>query len=735
MLRALGRFTYRARWVVIATWALLFVAAAVFAPRVTGVLRGGGYSIGNSQSISAYRALNTAYGYRALTFNVVFTGPRADLLPAAQRFRQQALDRFRGTLGVRPPVWTPDHQVIFVRIYSQPQEDFGASFAGTLNQLLPRGSVQGHVGGPAAIFHDMEVVSDQDLRRIEIVTLPIALAVLLLIFGSVVASAIPVLMAPVSVTLALALVFFIGHRIDMSIFVLNTTSMLGLGVAIDYSLFMVYRFRHELALGRDRETAVINTVATSGRAILVSALVVTVGFFGLTLSGISMLSSLGIGGSIVTAFSLLVALTLLPAILGILGPNINLLPVVPQRVSARRLWRAVARRVMRAPVPVIGVVIVVIGILTIPAFHLRTGIPGPEILPPSVGSRAVNDILNAHLGFANKPPVLVVVERHAATPVSSFRQTAFVVLDRICASKQVAGIAAVPVPDSPRQIRSCDSALASLQNASSRQAGQVTNAARRRHVALISVFLRSDASSAGAERYVAALRGAIPIAGYTVLVGGQTAGQMDFNHYLYSRFPLVILFVILTIFAVLLVAFRSLLLPLKAILMNVFSVLAAYGATVWAFQDGHLAGPLGFTTVGNIDSIVPVFLFCVLFGISTDYEVFLLTRVQEEYVATGNNEESVAVGLEVTGRIITSAAAVMIVVFSAFAFARLVVIKEVGLGLAVAVFVDATLIRALLVPATMRLLGRWNWWLPFRGFLSIPQAEPVMAPGRNPATE
>jgi RND superfamily putative drug exporter len=251
----------------------------------------------------------------------------------------------------------------------------------------------------------------------------------------------------------------------------------------------------------------------------------------------------------------------------------------------------------------------------------------------------------------------------------------------------------------------------------------------------VSVFLKSDPSSAAAERYVTTLRDAKPIPGYSILIGGQTAGQMDFDHYLYSRFPLVIGFVIFIIYLVLLIAFRSVLLPLKAILMNVFSVLAAYGAVVYAFQDGHLARLLDFTNVGNIDSIVPVFLFCVLFGISTDYEVFLLTRVQEEYRITGNNEESVATGLAVTGRIITSAAVVMIVVFGAFAFARLVVIKQVGFGLAVAVLVDATLIRVLLVPATMRLLGKWNWWLPGRGFPRVAGAHDPGLHGKSPAAE
>jgi len=719
VLEQIGRLTYRYRWPIILFWLVMLGAGALFAPRITSVLRGGGYSINSSQSVSAYNVLDRSYKYRALTFTVVFTGKVGALDAEARHFRARALAVYRSQLSVTTPIATPDHKVVFLRIFSEPQQDLGAHYAGPLRAILPHGAVRGYLAGPSAIFHDMETVSDQDLRSVEVVTLPIAAIVLLLIFGSAVAALVPVLMAPVAVTLTLALIYFIGHRVDMSIFVLNTASMLGLGVAIDYSLLMVNRYREELAAGHDLASAVGHTVATAGRAVLVSALVVSTGFMGMTLSGISMLSSLGIGGSLVTAISLLVALTFLPALLGILGPSINRLSVIPSRLSAGNIWRRIAVTVMRMPVRVIAAVAAIVLFLAIPAFHLRVGIPGPEILPPSVDSRAGNDILQAHLGLANQSPVLAVIVRAPGTAVSTARTAAFTALDRICASPDVAGVSTVPVANAPGQIRSCQAALNALTNAGPGQLAAIRRASATRRVALISVFLHSDPSSASSEHYVRALRRTLIIPGYRVLIGGQTAGQMDFDNYLYARFPLVAGAVVAVIFLVLLAAFRSLLLPLKAVLMNVFSVLAAYGVVTFAFQDGHLARILGFTPVGNIDSIVPVFLFCVLFGVSTDYEVFLLTRVQEEYRATGDNEESIARGLQVTGRIITSAAAVMIIIFVAFSFARLVIIKEVGLGLAAAVLIDATLVRALLVPATMRLLGRWNWWLPGRGFMRV----------------
>jgi putative drug exporter of the RND superfamily len=718
MLQALGRATYRARWAIVVVWLLLFAVGSLFAPRIFGVLRGGGYTVGNSQSVVAYNKLSTAFGYKSLMFTAVFSGgTAASRLSDARAFRSESVARYGTVLTIAAPVRAPDGALVFERIYSQPQADFGASYAKKLRALFPHNAVVGHLTGASAVYSDMESVSDQDLHGVELVTLPIAIIVLFLIFGSVMGALVPVLMAPVAVTISLAEIYFIGHRIDMSIFVFNTTSMLGLGVAIDYSLFMVNRFREELRHGSDRETAVANTVATSGRAILVSAIVVSVGFYGLTLSGVSMLSSLGIGGSIVTVMSLLVALTLLPALLGILGPRINMFTLLPSRLSTGRAWHRIAMAVMRRPWTVIAVVAAMVIILASPAFHLRPGIPGPQILPTSVDSRAGNDLLAKHLGTAAGSPVMVTVERLPGTPPGTFRSAAFALLDRACSSPIVAGVTTVPVANSPRQIQSCSSALQRLQSASGKQLSRGQALAARHRIGLLSIYLSVDPSSARAESFVTSLRAAAPIPGYRLYVGGQTAGQMDFDNYLYSRFPFVALFVIVVIFAVLVVAFRSLLLPLKAILMNVFSILVAYGVVVWAFQDGHLAGVLGFTPVGNVDSIVPPLLFCVLFGVSTDYEVFLLTRVQEEFGRTGDNEESVAAGLEVTGRIITSAALVMIVVFGAFSFARLVVIKEIGLGLAAAVLIDSTLIRVMLVPATMRLLGRWNWWLPGRGFL------------------
>jgi RND superfamily putative drug exporter len=421
----------------------------------------------------------------------------------------------------------------------------------------------------------------------------------------------------------------------------------------------------------------------------------------MTIFRVTMLTSLGIGGSVVVAISLVAALTFLPALLGVLGPRINLYSVVPHSLNSEGMWHRIAMVVMRRPWLVIAGVLAAVTIISLPARNLHVGVPGAAILPSGSQSRTGDTLLQQNLGLANQSPVLVVLKSPTGFSDPATRAGLLILAGKICQRTVVAGVAAAPVVDSPRQIIPCSKALS---------LGQSSGPTAPRHVALISVFLHADPSSPAAESFVTFLRKQTPPAHVQVLVGGQTAGQLDFDNFIYSQFPLAILFVVVVIFLILAIAFKSILLPIKAILMNFLSVVAAYGATVFAFQEGHLRSLLGFTPTNYLDSIVPIFIFCVLFGLSTDYEVFLLSRVREEYIWTGDNTHSVAVGLEKTGRIITSAAAIMVIIFGAFSVANWVVIKQLGFAMAVGVLVDATLIRALLVPAAMRVLGKWNWW-------------------------
>ena len=584
-----------------------------------------------------------------------------------------------------------------------PCQDYGIPLTAWLRRLLPRvGGVRGYVTGASATFYDMEQASDDDLKRMEIITFPIAIVILVLIFGTLVGAFVPVAMGPLTVAASLAVVFVLGHYLTMSIFVLNTVSMLGLGVAIDYSLFMVQRFREELKIAVTVEEAVAATVQTAGRAIVVSALTVAIGFLGMVTFDVPMLTSLGVGGSVVVAISLVAAMTLLPALLAVLGERVNALSILPSFVSSEGFWRSLASFVMRRPWRVIAGVIFVVVLIALPSTGLRVAVPGVNILPTSAQSRQGDTLLRTHIGVASSAPTLVVFQSARGFGDSRLEKRLSRLVRSICDRAGVVGIASTPVVNSATEITSCRSPIAGFSIPGALLA--------RRHVLVLPFYVREDPSSARAEGFVTFIRHLAPPHGVTILVGGQTAAQIDFDNYLYGRFPFAILLVVGSILCILAIAFRSILLPVKAVLMNAFSILAAYAAAVFVFQDGHFEALFGFTRTGALDPVVPIFLFCVLFGLSTDYEVFLLMRAREEFLRTGNNTESVSLALQRTGRMITSAALIMVVIFTAFAFANLVVIKELGLALAVGIAVDATLIRALLVPAAMRILGRWNWW-------------------------
>lgn len=722
-----GSFVYRRRWLIIGAWLLVFGVSALAAPRINTVLKGGGYSIPASQSGRAYNAVKRVYGSRVLVFTAVFTRPPGATSQAAFDSGRRFVNSVRARLGaiLRPegPLLTPDRRLVFVRLFSRPRADFGIPLTARVRGLMPLGGgVTGYLTGASAIFYDMEQASDADIRRMEIITFPIAIVILLLIFGTLVGALVPVAMGPLTVSASLAAVFILGHTVDMSIFVLNTVSMLGLGVAIDYSLFMVQRFREELRRSESREAAVVATMATAGKAIVVSALTVAIGFLGMATFGVTMLTSLGIGGSVVVGISLLAALTLLPALLAVLGDRVNAWHVVPRRIRSDNFWAWMAAAVMRRPWRIIVLVGSVVVLLGLPATGLRVGVPGPGILPASAQSRAGDALLLRHLGVADRAPVLVVFRSPSGFSSVPRQRRLGNVVRRICARREVAGVASAPVVNTPGDVLPCSRAMRVAM-------GSVPLLPASRRVVILTVFLKQDPSSAGAESFVRYIRGLHPPAGISILVGGQTAGQIDFDSYLYGRFPMAILLIVVAVIAVLAVAFRSLLLPLKAVAMNGFSVVAAYGATVLVFQDGFLRGFLGFSSTEALDSIVPIFLFCVLFGLSTDYEVFLLMRAREEYLATQDNAGSVSLALRRTGPMITSAALIMVAIFGAFSFANLVVIKELGFALAVGVFVDAGLIRALLVPAAMTILGRWNWWpgIP----VSPPPGARLKAPGES----
>ena len=529
---------------------------------------------------------------------------------------------------------------------------------------------------------DIDATLDRDLQRAEFVSLPLAFILLLLVFGSAAAALLTLGVGVIVIVAGLGATFALARSTDVSQYALNIVTLIGLGVAIDYSLFIVSRFREELARGAMVEDAVAVALGTAGRAILFSGITVAIGLAGMLFYPGTFLVSLGVSGSLVVGAAVLYGLTFLPALLSILGPRVGAwrLPL-PRGRGGPGLWHSLATAVMRRPVLVLVPTVVLIAIAASPFTQLRLASADATILPPTVESRRGYDMLVNEFPGQDQSTITVVA-RFADDPLAH----------RAALDDLRARLAALP------NVLRVDMPL--------------TPTTTSQHITILSVRTARTAQSDEARAIVRAVRGET-VAGGEVLVTGDTAFDVDAVGYLVDRTPIAVAFVTLTTMLALFLLLGSVVLPLKAVAMNALSVAASFGALVWIIQQGHFANILNFTPQ-SIEPSLPVIMFCIMFGLSMDYEVLLLSRIQEEYLRTGDNTAAVASGLERSGRLITGAAAIMVGVFIAFALADVVIIKSVGLGLAIAVALDATLVRALVVPATMRLLGRANWWAPWR---------------------
>jgi len=563
--------------------------------------------------------------------------------------------------------------------------------------------------GAVAIGSDFDKYLQSDLQRAEVVSLLVILPLLLIVFATVVSAVLPLGVGGLAVLGGLAGVGLLARFTDVSTYSTNIVTLIGLGVAIDYSLFIVNRFREELAGGGTAEQALIGTMRTSGRAVTFSGITVAIGLSAMLFFQGTFLASMGFAGAIVVAIAVLYALTFLASLLAILGPRVNRLRLpLPRRAGGRGLWHAVAIRVMRRPLLVLVPIVLLLILVASPIFQIRIANGDVGMLPPNAETRRGYDQLQKFPGqgqtFFN-----VVVRYPNGGPLTRDRVGDLYDLSRQI--KQIPGVEAVEsmVSFDPSLSRADYQALLT-QPASAQPARvqSIVHGTTGSEIAVLSVVTKYGQESDASRTMVHSLRTMAIPPGSSVLVD---AFSLDFTDFILQRIPLAVAYVMVVTYLVLFLLTGSVVLPLKAVIMNILSIGASFGALVWVFQQGHLSSLLNFTPAA-LDPSVPVLLFCLVFGLSMDYEVLLISRIQEEYRKTGDTTKAVAEGLERSGRLITGAAAIMVAVFLAFGLADVVLIKSIGLGLALAVAIDATLVRALIVPAVMRLLGSANWWAP-----------------------
>jgi putative drug exporter of the RND superfamily len=749
MLLAFGGAMYRRRRLVLAVWGLVLLLALPIVPRVFRSLTAGGFTSPDLEAFRASQLLADRFGSNPSSLFLVYDDPSGTLPATDPRFLEQVEESLVDvrqlpfvervvTAAGNPRQIAPDGRAQYATLTLAAGADNVSEVVPGIERALhpTEASLQVTLTGAPVFYQDIFDVTERDLRRAELLSIPAAAIALVLVFGSIVAGAVPGLVGGTAVAVTLALMVLLSQVFELSIFSLNLATMLGLGLGIDYSLFVVSRFREESAQGASVERAVAWSIATAGRAVLFSGATVMIGLLALLTFDITALRSMGIAGALVVGISILAALTLLPALLGVLGPRIDALMIGPLAASAsgaragqsarvgfggvrgphtdNGFWTRLARLVMARPVHVLVPLLVLLIGLGLPFLRVEFGAPDASILPTDVQSRRGFDLLRTHWGDGELSPVLLVFQ---TTDGSSPLQTDHIAgladfIRRVQADPDVARVESVVSLD-PRITPAQYALIYADPNRIADAYGQAAARATVRQDTLVAnVTSRFGQTDKRAKDLVRAIRATPPPAGLRLLVGGGTAGVIDYADRLYDQFPRAAIIIVLAIYLVLLRTFGSVVIPIKAVVMNALSILASYGALVVIFQEGALSDLLHFQPLGFVEASLPIVMFCVLFGLSMDYEVFLLSRIQEAHLNGADNATSVAWGLEKSGRIITSAAAIVVLVSLSFVAADIVLIKALGLGTAIAVFLDATLVRALLVPATMRLLGEWNWWAP-----------------------
>jgi trehalose monomycolate/heme transporter len=702
MFEAWGRFIFRRRRLVLLVAGLVVIAAAIWGTGVFGRLQSaGGFVPPGSQSQQEANLAARAFGPDSADVVVLYRS--ADLTVRSPAYRSAvaaSLARLPGrrVLSARtywsagsPEFVGADGHETYALLQLAGGTDAGKikSFDAISGSLTARGltarglTVQagGQIPTEAAI--NKEVTSD--IGRAEGISMPVLLVLLLVIFGSLAAASLPLAIGGIGILGSFAALRLLTLATPVSIYSVNITTILGLGLAIDYGLFMVARFREELTRQPSVADALARTVATAGRTVAVSGITVAMALASLLLFPEVFLRSMGYGGVATVLVDMLAALTVLPALLAALGPRVNALRIRgsagrPRTDETAGGWYRLARSVMRRPLAYAAVILVVLLALGAPFLRVSWGGTDARALPATAQARVVTDALNRD--FPGNP----------AAPIESL----------------------VRFPDPVAASAARQAELTGYVRRLSRVPG-VTGArvtGERGDVARVDLGYGPDPLSGQARQIVQRVRAVPPPAGSRSYVGGQTAQLVDELSSLSATVPWMALVMAAATFVLLFLAFGSVVLPVQAIAANLLSLSATFGVVVWIFQQGHLSGPLHFAPTGTLDPTMPILMLAIIFGLSMDYEVFLLSRVRERYDVTGDSTEAVAAGLQRTGGIITSAALLLLIVIGAFSVSGITFIKLMGVGMIVALIVDASIIRVMLVPAAMRLLGRANWWAP-----------------------
>jgi putative drug exporter of the RND superfamily len=690
----------RHRWAVVTVWAVIFVASAAATSGLADLLTNR-FSLPGTDTARAERILEDHFGQKTTgSFTIVVRGEPGSAQSLVGPV-QEAAARASAALptsqvaGVQPI----SDSVVTALIVSNLEPADAKGYTDDMRAAV--GEIPGAealVSGQAAIEHDLDPVFAEDLKVGELfIAIPIALLILVFVFGTL-SFLLPFIFAAAAIPTTLGIIWIFANFMELTTYLQNLVMLIGFGIAIDYSLLIVYRYREELAKGGSKEDAIVRTMETAGRAVVFSGSAVGIGLALMLFMPLPFMRGFGIGGLVIPLVSVVCALTLLPVLLYFLAAKLDGVRLIPKRIVERRadadqnMWVRLSRTIMRRPVIFAATTTAVLVLLALPVFTMQVGPGSNEGIPQDLeGIRGLN-IVSEELGDGALAPTAIVIDtgRDGGAVDPAVQDSLALLQEGLEADPEVAGVKFDP--QSPQS---------------------VDPTGRYLHV---EVTGESEYGVPAALDFVDRLRDDIvPAAGFPegvdVFAGGGPPSGVDFLDLTYGAFPWLVLAVLLLTYVLLLRAFRSLLIPLKAILLNLLSIGAAYGLLVIFFKWGA-ADWFGLISFDQIEGWIPVFVFAMVFGLSMDYEVFLVSRMREEWDATHDNVRAVSLGLAKTGRIVTAAGLIMFAAFMGFVAGSIVGLQQFGFGLAIAILIDVTIVRALLVPSAMAIFGRWNWWLP-----------------------
>ena len=687
--------------IILIAWLLIFAVLAVFAIRLPSLLEGDGFST-DGEHAAVMEELSDTFDLPAETLFLVFNQTSDETI-------KQTLSKIE-RINIAESIQSPlEDETLYKDHVAYAMLHFNSDTA-DMNEVVDtiREQIDGEKGvtltGGAAINKDINSASQKDLVQAEAIGLPIAIIVLILAFGSIVAAFIPLIIGIVTVISAFGIMTLFSGTMDLSIFVMNIIPMLGLALSIDFALLLINRYKEELGKGTMQEAVKI-AIQTAGRSIIFSAICVFIGLGAMLVLDVEIFQNIALGGMLVVFMAVLASITLLPSILLLLKGHINKWTIIRVKPGATTRWRNFAAFVMKRPVLLIIVALVVLGIGMIPVKDMELTIPQVDSLPISYESRQAYELMDEEFGLGEKSTVYMIAERKDGWNNTDGLEEIKKLEEQLLADKDVDSVQSIFTLSEISTVEQWEQSMQVPEIE-----GQLTPLLEsfvQEDKLLIPITLDLSGASDEAQDWVR--EWSEKDLGVDMMLGGQPKFNQEIFDEIFDKVGLLLAIILGSTFIILMIAFKSILIPLKAIIMNIIGLASTFGILVYIFQYGHFG--IEETTIALI---IPVIVFSLVFGLSMDYEVFLISRIQEEYLKHQDNTLATIDGLTSTSKIITSAALIMIVITGAFAFTDVMPVKQIGIGIAIAIAIDATIIRLLLVPSLMKLLGKWNWWIPFK---------------------